>query len=351
MSDDTAAVRGSSATVRIGVVGLGRMGRRHAENFATRVPRAEVVAVCSPIPADLEWARTRLGGVACCRDYGELLRLPELDAVVLATPTTLHAVQIEQGIAAGKHVFCEKPLSLDLADCERVQRAAAARPQLQVMIGYVRRFDASYRDAHARIARGQIGTPFLVRSQTCDRLDPSGAFVQFAASSGGLFLDCSVHDIDLARWLLGAPRLRRVYAAGTDVIYHGLREFNDIDNGLGVCEFQDGKMACFYASRTMAHGHETWTEIVGSAGKLTVGLSPRANRVEMADELGVRFEVLPDFYARFSEAFVEEAIAFVAAVRGEAPSPLTLADATEATRIGHLLARAQREHQVIEVHE
>src|SRR5262252_8504325 len=137
--------------VRLGIAGLGRLGRRHAENLAARVPGAELVAGCSPVETELQWARDTLGVEHGYRDYGELLRHPGLEAVFLVTPTTLHAAQIIQALDAGKHVFCEKPLSLDLADCERVQRAAAARPELQVLIGFVRRFDASYRDAQARI--------------------------------------------------------------------------------------------------------------------------------------------------------------------------------------------------------
>ena len=103
------------------------------------------------------------------------------------------------------------------------------------MIGFVRRFDASYRDAFDGIATGAIGRPFMVRSQTCDKNDPDGFFVRFAPTSGGLFLDCSVHDIDLARWLLGNPRAKRVYASGTIAIHEGLRECGDIDNGVGTC--------------------------------------------------------------------------------------------------------------------
>jgi myo-inositol 2-dehydrogenase/D-chiro-inositol 1-dehydrogenase len=232
---------------------------------------------------------------------------------------------------------------------ERVQRAAAARPDLRVMVGFMRRFDPSYRDAYNKISAGKIGTPFLLRSQTCDRLDPSGAFVQFAATSGGIFLDCSVHDIDLARWIFGAPRAVRVYATGTNAVYSKLREFGDVDNGLAICEFEGGKLACFYASRTMAHGHNTWTEIVGTGGMLTIGKDARPNEVQVSDAHGVRFDVLQDFYARFSAAFVEEATAFVAAVRAEQPVPLTLADATEATRIGQALARAQREGRIVEL--
>jgi myo-inositol 2-dehydrogenase/D-chiro-inositol 1-dehydrogenase len=339
----------STSPVRIGIVGLGRLGRRHAENLATRVPHAELVAACSPIADELNWARDQLGLAHRYADYAALLCHPGLDAVFLVTPTTLHAQQIVQALDAGKHVFCEKPLSLDLADCARVESAAAAKPHLHVMIGFVRRFDPSYRAAHDQLARGAIGTPFLVRSQTCDRLDPSGAFVQFAATSGGIFLDCSVHDIDLARWLLGAPRARRAYAVGTRAVYQALAQFDDVDNGLAIVEFDGGQLACFYASRTMAHGHETWTEIVGSKGKLTVGRQPNGDRVELADELGVRFAALPDFYARFADAFVAEASAFVAAVQGKALSPIQLADATAATRIGHALARAQRERRIVEI--
>src|SRR5262249_40219238 len=113
----------SSGPVRTGIVGLGRLGRRHAENIARRVPGVELVAACSPVEEELRWAGAHLGAVACYRDYGELLRHPGLESVFLVTPTTLHATQITQGLAAGKHVFCEKPLSLDLADCERVSRA------------------------------------------------------------------------------------------------------------------------------------------------------------------------------------------------------------------------------------
>jgi len=339
----------SSKPIRVGIAGLGRLGRRHAENLARRVPGVALVAACSPVEDELQWAASELGVPHRYREYAELLRHHELDAVFLVTPTTLHAEQIIQALAAGKHVFCEKPLSLDLDACERVERAAAAQPHLKVTIGFVRRFDASYRAAHAKIVQGQIGTPFLVRAQTCDRLDPTGAFVQFAASSGGIFLDCSVHDIDLARWLMGAPRALRVHAVGTNAVYHGLGQFGDVDNGLALCEFDGGKIACFYASRTLAHGHDTWTEIVGTAGRLTVGRDTPVNQVQISDERGVRFDVVQDFYARFADAFVAEAQAFFAAVRGEEPLALTLADATEATRIGHALARAQRDGRIVEL--
>ena len=182
--------------------------------------------------------------------------------------------------------------------------------------------------------KGAIGRPFMVRSHTLDKNDPSGFFVRFSETSGGMFLDMSVHDIDCARWLLGAPEPKRVFAAGTVAVHDGLRQWRDVDNGMAICEFVDGSLAYFGASRTMAHGFEAQTEIVGTGGRLTVGPVPRVDDVAIADAQGVRSECTPTFYERFAEAFLREAQTFVDCVRENRAPPLTLRDATEATRIG-----------------
>src|SRR5437773_12065459 len=181
--------------LRIGIAGLGRMGRRHAENLARRVTGAALVAACSPVEEEIAWAKETLGVAQTFADYAAMLASADIDAVFLVTPTTLHAQQIIDAFHAGKHVFSEKPLSLDLDQCLRVEREATRYPDLAVMIGFVRRFDASYRDACDRILQGAIGTPFMVRSQTLDKHDPSGFFVPFAATGGGIVLDMSVQDI------------------------------------------------------------------------------------------------------------------------------------------------------------
>src|SRR5881392_3929306 len=254
----------TASRLRIGIVGLGRLGRRHAQNLAQRVPSAELAAACSPVADELAWAKDALAVRNLYADYAALLGEADVEAVFLVTPTSLHAEQIVQALHAGKHVFCEKPLALDLDECSRVEAVAAQHPRLKVMIGYGRRFDPSYRDAYGKVRAGAIGRPYLVRSQNLDMNDPSGFFVGFAPTSGGIFLDCTVHDIDLARWLLGDPKPVRVFAVGVTALHAGLREFGDVDNGVATCEFGDGKMACFYASRTMSHGHETLTEIFGT---------------------------------------------------------------------------------------
>jgi myo-inositol 2-dehydrogenase/D-chiro-inositol 1-dehydrogenase len=335
--------------LRVGIVGLGRLGRRHAQNLAQRVPSAELVAACSPVADELAWAKDALGVRNLHADYAALLADTAVEAVLLVTPTSLHPEHIIQALQASKHVFCEKPLALDLAECHRVEAEAAKHPRLKVMIGYGRRFDPSYSDAYDKIRAGLIGNPFLVRSQNLDMNDPSGFFVRFAPTSGGIFLDCTVHDIDLARWFLGAPRPLRVFAAGTVAIHDGLREFGDVDNGVAVCEFEGGKLACFYASRTMAHGHETATEIFGTGGRLAIGVNPRLDRVEISDAYGVRNECTPTFYERFEEAFLRETIDFVQAVQDDRPPALTLNDATEATRIALSLRESLQTRRAVEL--
>jgi myo-inositol 2-dehydrogenase/D-chiro-inositol 1-dehydrogenase len=335
--------------VRFGIVGVGRMGKRHAENLGTRVPGASLVAACSPIGEELDWARDTLGVTRLYKHDADLFAQEDIDAVFLVTPNTVHPAQIIAALKAGKHVFCEKPLSMVLDECLAVEAEAAKHPNLKVMIGFVRRFDASYQDAHKSIAAGAIGRPFLVRSETCDQNDPSGFFVKFAPTSGGIFVDMSVHDIDLARWLLGSPVAKRVFSIGTIAVHEGLRACGDVDNGVAICEFADGRMACFYASRTMAHGHETTTEIIGTDGRLTVGREGRLNQVQISDAHGIRTLTTPTFYERFADAFLREAMHFVDCVRYDRAPALTLHDATEATRIGIALRTSLTEHKVVEL--
>jgi myo-inositol 2-dehydrogenase/D-chiro-inositol 1-dehydrogenase len=335
--------------VRYGIVGLGRMGRRHAENLARRVPGAALVAACSTVPEELAYARDTLGVPFVTEDYAALLARPEVDAAFIVTPNALHPANIIAALRAGKHVFCEKPLGMDVASCLEVEAEAARHPDRMVMIGYVRRFDASYQEAQRRIAAGEIGTPFLVRAQTCDMHDPSGFFVRFAPQSGGIFVDMSVHDTDLARWLLGSPRPLRAFSMGTIAVLEGLRECGDVDNGIAAIEFEGGRMAVIQASRTMAHGHETSTEVTGTQGRLTVGRDARADDVVVADAHGIRTHCTPTFYERFADAFLREAAYFTECVAERRSPALTLHDATEATRIAVALRTSLDERRAVDL--
>ena len=333
--------------LRIGIVGLGRMGRRHAENLAHRIAESELVAACSPVADELEWATRELGVAQTYTEYGAMLARAEIDAVFIVSPTTLHAPQIVDALRARKHVFSEKPLSLEVAECRRVEAEAALQPDLKVMIGFVRRFDASYRHAHALIREGRIGRPLMVRSHTLDQDDPSGFFVRYSQASGGIFVDMSVHDVDAARWLLGVSDVARVFASGLIGVHEGLREWNDVDNGVATCEFASGEIATIYASRTMAHGFECATEVIGTKGRLLIGGDARCDHVVISDAHGVRHPCTPTFYERFADAFLREDIEFVQAVIEDRAPPLTLRDATDATRVALALRESLLERRVV----
>ncbi|RMJ25501.1 Rossmann fold oxidoreductase [Aspergillus sp. HF37] len=329
--------------LKVACAGLGRMGKRHALNFLERTPRADLVAASSPDDAELEWARTHLApfGVTLYKSYDDMLRHPGLHAVVVASATAVHAEQAIKAIDADKHVLCEKPLSTRVDVSQSVVDAAARKPHLKVMCGFSRRFDASYRDAHAKMARGLIGAPAVLRSQTCDKLDPTGFFVAYAQFSGGIFVDCSIHDIDLALWFFGQDsRVKSVASVGITAVEPDLRKHNDRDNAVGLVEFHNGTMAYFYASRMMAAGQEDTTEIVGTSGKLAVNSQPAINHVHIYDGSGVRREIPQHYYDRFEYAFVTESNEFTAAVLDGTELPLKLEGAVQAVRIGAALQEA-----------
>ncbi|EIT80008.1 putative dehydrogenase [Aspergillus oryzae 100-8] len=220
------------------------------------------------------------------------------------------------------------------------------------MCGFSRRFDASYRDAFNKMNDGLIGTPSVFRSQTCDKLDPSGFFVEYAQFSGGIFVDCSIHDIDLALWFYGQDSVvKSVTAIGITAVSPELRKYNDRDNALGIVEFYGGKIAQLYCSRMMAAGQEDSTEIIGTKGKLAVNTQPISNLVNIYEPTGIRREIPPHYYGRFREAFITEANEFTAACLDNTELPVQLEGAVAAVRIGAALQESLISGKKIEFDE
>ena len=325
-------------SISIGIVGLGRLGKRHAENLATRVSGVRLVAAASPVAEERAWAEEKLG-VKVYSDLESLLSHDALDAVWLVTPTSLHAEQSIRVLEAGKHLFCEKPLSLDLAPCDRVIETARAHPGQIAMIGFMRRFDPAYAEIKRAVASGELGSVFRVHCESHDPADPEGFFVKFAPTSGGIFLDCCIHDIDLARWTLGGAQATRVSASGTRLMYPGLGACGDVDTAAATVEFEGGALATFHVSRTSHRGYEATMAVTGTEGALSCGRGLADLPLLREKDGATRSKGQVDFFARFGEAFLREANVFVGAVRSGSSSPLSLEDAREATR----LAVAMRE--------
>jgi myo-inositol 2-dehydrogenase / D-chiro-inositol 1-dehydrogenase len=326
--------------LKIAIVGLGRMGKRHALHFSTLTPRADLVAAASLDAEELKWAERELPGIRTYLDYDTMLREETgIEAVIIASATTVHSEQAIKAIECGLHVLCEKPLStrvdLSQAVVTAYERSLQSNPKQKVMCGFSRRFDASYRDAYNRVTAGFIGTPAVFRSQTCDQLDPSGFFVEYAQYSGGIFVDCSIHDIDLALWYFGEDTVvKSVTAVGVTAVSPELRKWNDRDNAVGVIEFHNGKLAQLFASRMMSAGQEDCSEITGTEGKLAVNCNPGKNMLSIHDKTGIRREIPADYYGRYREAFIQEAQEFTACCLDNTAVPVPLKGAVKAVAIG-----------------
>ncbi|KAK6364050.1 uncharacterized protein PV06_03105 [Exophiala oligosperma] len=350
---------GQQQKLKIAIAGLGRMGARHAQHFYALTPRADLVAVSSPEAHELSAAEKNLPGVRTYLDYDDMLEAEcarGLQAVVIASATAVHSEQAIKAIQRGLHVLCEKPLSTGVEKSQAVVDAYTSSlrryPSQKVVCGFSRRFDASYRDAHDKMSSGLIGVPSVFRSQTCDKLDPTGFFVEYAQFSGGIFVDCSIHDIDLALWFFGEDsRVKSVTAVGITAVEPGLRKYDDRDNALGLVEFYGGKIAQLFCSRMMAAGQEDSTEITGTKGKLAINTQPQTNLVNIYEATGIRREIPPHYYGRFRDAFITEANEFTACCLDDTPPPMKLQGAVNAVRIGCALQEALISGKKIEFDE
>uniref|UniRef100_A0A0D6QVL3 Gfo/Idh/MocA-like oxidoreductase N-terminal domain-containing protein n=1 Tax=Araucaria cunninghamii TaxID=56994 RepID=A0A0D6QVL3_ARACU len=349
----------SGEKLKIAIAGLGRMGARHATHFFGLTPRATLVAASTPEKSEIEWAETNLPGVKTYLNFDEMLETEMkngLQAVVIASATAVHAEQAIKAIRLGLHVLCEKPLSTNADISQSVvdeHKAALQKfPDQKVMCGFSRRFDPSYRDAYEKMQAGVIGVPSVFRSQTCDKLDPSGFFVAYAQFSGGIFVDCSIHDIDLALWFYGEDVVvKSVCAVGITAVSPELRKYNDRDNAVGIVEFYGGKIAQLFCSRMMAAGQEDSTEITGNAGKLAINTQPMTNLVNIYEPTGIRREIPPHYYGRFKDAFIVEANEFTACCLDNKPLPMKLDGAVKAVAIGQALQESLITGQKIEFDE
>lgn len=201
----------------------------------------------------------------------------------------------------------EKPISINV-DESRPVVDAARNAKTKVMLGFVRRFDTAFRELKTHLSASG-SKPYILKSVTQDAYDETGFFVAYAKASGGIFMDCGIHDIDMARWLLNADKVRRVYATGQLVCHPELAEQDDCDNALATIEFSNGTTATLHLSRTGMGGYESHVEVFGTKSKLTVD-TPASSRVQVTDGSSRRTESAPTYIERFGDAFIHEMNAF-----------------------------------------
>lgn len=328
-------MRSSASRLRVAQVGLGRIGAFHANTLARRVAEAELAMVMDTDGRRAESVGTRLG-VPWSTRFDDVLSEPGVDAVLIASPTPLHPEMVEAAAKAGKHIFCEKPLSLDP---RRADDALAAVQQAGVsfQIGFHRRFDPDLLAVKNRIDDGSVGEIRFFRATCRDMHAPDLEYLKYC---GGIFADVTLHDFDVARWLVG--ELDEVYATGAALSDPAIAEVaGDVDNVILALRFQNGALGLIDNSRASGYGYEASLEVMGSRSTVRVGgVAQRVTNLETLADASHRSDVGTDFVERFASGYVGAVAAFVTTVlAGRQPSPsgedavaaFTLAEAARAS--------------------
>ncbi|MFI1418699.1 Gfo/Idh/MocA family oxidoreductase [Streptomyces sp. NPDC020731] len=330
--------------MRIGILGLGRIGAFHAETLSGLGTVGSLV-VSDPFTDAAKTAAERFGAEVA--DSPEALLAAGVDGVVVAAATDAHPGLIVACVEAGVPVFCEKPVARTMAEGVAVLRAVEGR-DVPVQIGFNRRFDAGFVAARAAVRSGELGELHTVRSTTLDPAPPPAAYIP---ASGGIFRDCSVHDFDIIRWVTGRE-VTEVYAVGGNRGADYIREAGDADTTGAVLTLDDGTIAVVSNSRHNGRGHDVRMELHGFADSIAVGLEDKLPLRSV--EPGVTFPAgTPhDFFMdRFAAAYRAELTAFTDVVAGSRPSPCTVADALEAGWIAEACTLSLHEHRPVTLQE
>ena len=315
-------------TVRIGVIGAGRIGKIHATNLAQRVPGATLAAISDPVPGAAKAAAEGLNIKLVTTDEREILESKEIDAVAICSPTDTHARLIEAAAARGKHVFCEKPIDLDLTVIRRAL-AAVKDAGIKLQVGFNRRFDPNFARAAALVREGKVGTPHLVRITS---RDPGPPPLEYVKVSGGLFLDMTIHDFDMARFLV-ADEVVEVSAAAACLVDPKIGQAGDVDTAVVTLRYKNGAIGAIDNSRRAAYGYDQRVEVLGTGGCVAVG-NDTPTRTSVWDGGGQHADPpLHFFLERYQEAYMREMRAFVSAVLEGKPVPVSGDDGLQAARI------------------
>ncbi|MGN1030626.1 MAG: inositol 2-dehydrogenase [Butyricicoccaceae bacterium] len=305
--------------MKVAVIGAGRIGRVHIENISTSVRGMEIKTVADPyMNADGEAFIKRFGIPVITKDVASVFADPEIEAVLICSSTDTHADLIMQAAAAGKHIFCEKPVDHDVA---RVRMAldAVKKAGVKLQIGFVRRFDHNHRGVYDAVRSGKIGTPHILKISS---RDPEPPTIEYVRRSGGIFYDMMIHDFDMIRFLAGCEATE-VYAKGAVLIDPAIGAEGDVDTALVTLTFENGAIGVIDNSRRAVYGYDQRLEVFGSEGSVQDENDiPNTVVISRADgtSYGTCYQVMWD---RYTQAFVDEMKAFADAVINDKTPPVT----------------------------
>ena len=333
-------------TIKIGVIGAGRIGKLHAENLVHRIPEADVVAIADVVPAAAQVTAQHLGIPIATADYHDLLADPDIDAVAICSATNTHAQIIVEAAEAGKHMFCEKPIDHDLAKIDAALEAVA-KAGVKLQVGFNRRFDPNFRAVREAIVSGKVGEPQIVRITSRDPAPPP---VEYIKVSGGIFLDMTIHDFDMIRFLMDSP-VTEVFAAGSVLVDPEIGAAGDVDTAVITLRFASGAIGVIDNSRKAVYGYDQRVEVFGSLGAISAE-NNTSSRTTFSDATGVHTpSPLYFFLERYNEAYVAELQAFIHAVKSNSAPPVSGDDGRAPVVIGLAAWKSLRENRPVRLEE
>jgi myo-inositol 2-dehydrogenase/D-chiro-inositol 1-dehydrogenase len=328
-----------AARLRVGVVGLGRMGSMHARYVARNVPGARLTAVADFDTERARRASAELDALHAFASAAELAASPDVDAVLVATPSVRHPDDVIVIAAEGKDILCEKPLSL-AEEGSAAALAAVARAGIRLQVGLMRRHDADYLRARDRLRGGHCGRPVLFKSLQFDPEPPPASFAD-PDVSGGIFVDMGIHEFDLARWLMD-DEVIEVHAYGSTVGVPELAAARDYDSAVVNLRFASGATGTVELARTAVYGEDVRTEVVGTEGSVLIGHMPFSHG-SWAGRSGIATDPFDPSVLRFTAAYAAQVEAFVAAIAADRPVTPDGSDALLALRIAIAARRSAEE--------
>lgn len=328
--------------LNLGLIGVGRIGKVHGEHMSYRIPRAKLAAISDVNHDEALSVGGRLGISKIESDHHVLLNDPDIDGVVICSPTDMHAIMIEEAAEAGKHIFCEKPIARTLKEIDKALDVVK-RAGVKLQIGFNRRFDSNFARVRRAIVDGEVGEPHLLHIIS---RDPGPPPIEYVKVSGGMFLDMTIHDFDMARFLTGDD-VEEVYAAGAVRVDPAIGDAGDLDTALVTLKFKNGVLGVIDNSRKAVYGYDQRVEVLGSAGGAVVS-NNHPNTALISDAASVRRDLPLNFFMdRYLDSFLVEMKAFVDAVLDDAPIPVTGIDGRAAVALGIAARRSYEENRPV----
>lgn len=319
--------------IKVGIIGAGRIGRVHAATLAYRLPEAEPAAITDVNASAAREVAQSLGIPKVTENAAEIFASKDIDAVLICSSTDTHSELVIQAANAGKHIFCEKPVDLSLA---RIDAAldAVNKAGVKMQVGFNRRFDSNFARVRQAVLSGEIGEPHLMHIISRDPGPPPIAYVKV---SGGMFLDMTIHDFDMARFLIG-DEVDEIYTAAAVRVDPEIGKAGDVDTAVITLRFKNGVIGTIDNSRKAVYGYDQRVEVLGSAGAIATS-NNYANAATLSTATAVQRDLPLNFFMdRYTESFANEMRAFVDAVLNDKPVPVTGMDG----RIPVVMALAAR---------